>query len=250
MARKYFVLLAVSVVLLSGCSQAMTDSFFAPSVVEVKKLHQETRTLVKAHDTNMTSQHQAMSPEVAAEIGVLKEAFDDKVVLINARADEVHSKVGALVVALAEKFGLGGSFVSWVNDLVGEEIGGVEEKVDGLRDDVEVVENRLAELQTRLATVSAEGVRELELLKGDRDAFLVKLESVAELTAADMEELKGLSTESIMAMLLAAAGAAGAGGLLGKTGKSRGTGEIEKLKDRLDGITTDAALHKKVPGTV
>lgn len=238
-------------VLIGGClvGGCAPDAFFAPSVDEAKQLHLETRVLVEKHDDNMTGQHQAMNPEAADEIGLFKQSFEDEVVRINERAKAVNSKVGAIVRDLIERFGVGGSFLAVVNGLIDE----VQDDVDVVSADVDDVEARLAELKAEtwaaFATVSTESLVELEKLRGDNKAFREKLQAAAKLTDAEMESLKGLSTQELMAMLLAAAGAAGAGGALGKTGKSRGAGEIEKLKDAIDKITTDAALHKAAPDT-
>ena len=48
------------------------------------------------------------------------------------------------------------------------------------------------------------------------------------------EDLKGMSTEEIIALLVAAGSATGLGGLLGKTGKSREHAAIVELQRRLD----------------
>ncbi len=73
------------------------------------------------------------------------------------------------------------------------------------------------------------------------------IESSAASFDAQMSALKEAAdnqTGSLVTMLVMALGAAGAGGVIGKTGKSRGHVDIEKIKDRLDSITTDIALAK------
>ena len=98
-------------------------------------------------------------------------------------------------------------------------------------------EARLAQLDKetllKFAGIEKEHLVELEKLKGDDKAFRAMLQQKAKLTEAEMEALKGFSTDELMAMLLAASGAAAAGGALGKTGRSRAQSQIDAIHARL-----------------
>jgi hypothetical protein len=52
-------------------------------------------------------------------------------------------------------------------------------------------------------------------------------------SALSIEDLKGMSTEEIVAILAAGLGATGAGKVLSKTGKSRASKEIDELKETI-----------------
>jgi len=98
-------------------------------------------------------------------------------------------------------------------------------------------------IQYKLRNVPENLVAELTKLKGDDTAFNDKLQRELQFTNTQMESLKGLSTEEILALLTAAGVATGAGGLTGKalgrasgreaamSGPSRATEALTELRD-------------------
>ena len=85
----------------------------------------------------------------------------------------------------------------------------------------------------------------LSALRDDDQEFRRVLQQDLQLTSAEMEGLKGMSTEQILALLAAAGGAAGIGVAGGRGGKSRATPEIEKLRESVSGITASIERMKK-----
>lgn len=116
---------------LSGCSTAMMDSFFAVSVEEAKDLHNLTRKMVDEHDKKMSAEHTKMHPEAADAISILRQEYETKVAAIQKQADDIHSKVGEnvkMLVAMGLKLATvlggipaGGSVGSLVASAVDEE---------------------------------------------------------------------------------------------------------------------------------
>lgn len=86
-----------------GCTQAMMDATMAQSVNEAKASHRETRQVVSAHDDNMTGQHQAMSPEVADEIALIRAEFTVALDAANARAEAIKSEALMHLTAAAKE---------------------------------------------------------------------------------------------------------------------------------------------------
>ena len=109
----------------------------------------------------------------------------------------------------------------------------LEEKY-AVRTDFAVAKERFNSLSTsmqeKLSQVPESVIQDLTKLKADDEAFRDKLQRELQITDAQMESLKGLSTEEILGLLAAAGVATGAGGALAKTGKSRGSAEIENLR--------------------
>jgi hypothetical protein len=100
--------------------------------------------------------------------------------------------------------------------------------------------------QSKLGEISKDQLARLESLRNDRAKFEEEFRkelSELGLTTAQIkgleEKTKGLSTEQIIGLLVAA----GAGGALGKTGKSRAQPEIEKLKDKIGEIDKQIVKH-------
>lgn len=230
-----------TLLLLSGCSQSTADAFFAETPRESKLLHQQTRNQITAHDENMTRQHKAMSPEAAAAIDKLEADFKAKVAEIEKKAEKVHSKVGEVTQTLINRFAgmaVGEPVASLVGSAVSMEAESRSTEIAAMEADVVLaIDARLAQLseETRLkfSNVRADRLVELEKLKGDDKAFREMLQTEAKLTNAEMDALKGYSTQELMALLLAAGGATAAGGALGKTGRSRAQPQIDSINARL-----------------
>lgn len=130
----------------------------------------------------------------------------------------------------------------------------LEEK-SAVRTDFAVAKEKFNSLSTsmqeKLSQVPESVIQDLTKLKADDEAFRDKLQRELQITDAQMESLKGLSTEEILGLLAAAGAATGAGGALAKTGKSRGAGEIDalrrelaKVEGRLDNRTYSRTTRK------
>ncbi|MHC4071023.1 MAG: hypothetical protein ACYTGS_03155 [Planctomycetota bacterium] len=89
-------------------------------------------------------------------------------------------------------------------------------------------------MQEKLSNVPENVIVELTKLKADEAAFREQLQRELQLTNEEMKALEGMSTEKIMALVLAATGAVGAGGLTGRAvasrGPSRGAKKLEELE--------------------
>lgn len=245
-------------VMLAGCSQAMTDSFFAESVTDSRKFHKVTQEAVKDNYESLSEQHKKMHPEAAADIDKLKAEYAAKFEKLQERNDNIHSAVGEVVRELASRFANlapGGSVASYVAGVVVTASDKAEAKTDKVATDAKDArttmktdaEKARTAMLASFTTVRADTFAKLDSLKEDRAAFEQTLRDEVKLTPEQLENLNGMTTEQIMAMIAAAVGAAGAGGVLAKTGKSRSHGAIDKINERLDTITTDAALEKPSP---
>lgn len=122
------MVLVVSMGMLAGCSQAMTDAFFATSVADSRKFHKEAATALGEHDTNMGRQHTEMHPEAKEGIRRSQAEFEAQMVEVNKRFDQIHSSVGQIVNNLARRFaGLpaGDSIARVMDTVVGTQTGNV-----------------------------------------------------------------------------------------------------------------------------
>lgn len=91
--------------------------------------------------------------------------------------------------------------------------------------------------QTKLAAVDPARLQDLVKLNA-ADPAKLKLEVLNELdkmgvNAEDRKKLEGLSTEELVALIVAAGAGAGGGGLLSKVGKSRASDKIDELNTRV-----------------
>jgi len=156
-------------------------------------------------------------------------------------------------------------------DGIARNIGNIEDKLDKI--DVEVGELKkdkitkdidlaLAKkalesldpaIQDKLRNVPENVIVELTKLKADDAAFREKFQRELQLTDEQMESLKGLTTDKLIALLVATGAATGAGGLTGKawgrasgreaakTGPSRGAEDIDVLRKEI------ARVERKIP---
>ena len=96
------------------------------------------------------------------------------------------------------------------------------------------------ELQGKLANVDVQAATALAGATGDRARFEQLLKDQVKLTESEIAQLSGMSTDDIMALIIAAGGATFAGGALGKTGKSRGQVDIERLREQIEEMKESA----------
>ena len=97
------------------------------------------------------------------------------------------------------------------------------------------------ELRGKLAAISTETQDKLKAAKDDRKEFERILMEEGKLTPEQIENLKGFTTEQILALIAAATGAAGAGAMASRGGKSRSQPEIDELYDKIGDLTTRLA---------
>ena len=244
--------------MLTGCNSRDWPPQWGPVQELVKAAVDKGELDLKDHDKNMTDQHRLMSPEVAAKIDALRENFTKKVEENRekwdaevTRIDALHTKAVAQITrTIARLAGVEGLLpkiegkaeaakdqaTSAANSAAVADAAAAEAK-----DNVDEVRAALASLTTnlrdRLAGASAETFKNLEKLRDDDAAFRQALKDDLELTPAQIEELKGMTPNQILAMLAAAGGAAGIGVAGGKGGKSRSHLDIEKLKDTMASIS-------------
>ncbi|MEE8106106.1 MAG: hypothetical protein V3T86_11285 [Planctomycetota bacterium] len=122
-----------------------------------------------------------------------------------------------------------------------EQIGKVRDVANKASETATAMEKSVAEklatlsdsTRDKFASITATQLEKLTELKGDRAKFDLQLLKIG-LKASEVDDLKGMSTTEIMALLAAA----GAGGALGKTGKSRAQVDVDALKEKL------AAMNK------
>ena len=255
----------------------MTDAFFAETVTDSRQFHQVTYDKIDAHDENMTGQHKAMSPEAAAAIDALRKEFEDKSAALQKRADDIHSSLGEnagelikMGLKLASRFaGLpdGASIAGLLTETVDTKTGELNNVMlasfkEVNTDILEEAKTRSAELnsmnrelearlmqlsektRSNLASTTADTRAKLESLVNDRQQFDDVLRDELKLTSAEIEGLKGMTTNEILALIAAAGGAAGIGIAGGRGGKSRSHGDIEKLKDSIGRLTADIERAK------
>ncbi len=266
MGRCVWVLMVVVFVGVGGCEK-IVDEFVYPSLGNAKRMSQRQLEAIGDQTATLSEQHKLIEPAVAESMDELKTAFDERLAVLQQQTVQERNLVavvGERAAQLALKLGAFPEYTEIENRLVDADEANEEvvEEIEAIRDDTSALDQRTAivardvdairatlqrlDQQTvaKLASVGRETLQELESLKGDGQAFRQKLEAELQLTRAAMDAMRGLSTEEIMALLATAISAAAAGGALGKTGKSRGTVEIEKIKDKLDAVTTDIALAK------
>ncbi len=260
------VLAALALLCACGCEKVI-KSIAYPSYLDAQEMSERELEAIAKHGNDMAKQHEAMGPEAAEAIRASKAEFDEAIFRLQKEAEEQRGTVVGLVANVGSVVAKLGGFPEFevIENLfenvdadareakeerkkVGEETRDLGETTSKLGAKLGAVEKTLAKLDpstiAKLEFVSEETMRALEGLKDEDRAFREKLQSELQLYNAEMAGLTGISVEEILALLVAAGSAAAAGGALGKTGKSRGHVEIEKLKDRIDTITTDIALAK------
>lgn len=276
--KEYWTALPVvgCMVMLAGCNKVI-EAFAYPSIADVKDFARLEAERLEDHDTNMTEQHKKMHPDAATEIDKLKAEFDAKLQANVKKTQAIEGTVTGIIKDAAARFaGLpaGGSVEGFVSKLVGTETDKVRAKTEEVRtamlvnfkdvneDIVDESKARVAEIvkmerdlkarldqlteetRTKLASTTKETFNKLEGLKDDRAAFERTLRDELKLTPAQIEELKGMTTEQILALIAAAGGAAGIGVAGSRGGKSRSHAEIERLKDSVSRLTANIERAK------
>ena len=262
-------LLVMTLVVAAGCEK-IVDEFVYPSLGNAKRMSRRELEAIGDQTETLTEQHKLIAPTVADSIGRLKAVFDERLADLQQKTEQEQSLVavvGERAAQLAVKLGAFPEYTEIESRMTDADQANEQatDEIEALRGDTTELDQRTAivakdvdalraalqqlDQQTvaKLTSVSTQTLKELAALKGDSKAFREKLAAELQLTRSSMDAMKGLSTQEIMALLAAALSAAAAGGALGKTGKSRGSIEIEKLKEKLDAVTTDIALVKPSP---
>lgn len=104
MSKRSWMMFSIVMIvpMLTGCTQAMMDSFFAVSHQEAKNMHQITGKKIDDHDKNMTEQHKAMNPKAAEAIDKLRLEYEMKSAALQKELDDMYSKVGENINKLAD----------------------------------------------------------------------------------------------------------------------------------------------------
>lgn len=248
-----------------GTMTACDPGLMYPNVRYVESLAKNENMRLVEHDKNMTEQHKIQTPQFAAELDAQRELFTQRMgeldkQLAAARAEqdkawaEIFENGGDIVKAGLQIAGVPSVVTDMLMPkidaakteadvamnkamLVGAKVDNVAEAVGNATNKFDEIQKALAELsketRDKFASATQETFNELTALRTDDAKFRSVLQERLQLTNAEMEGLKGMSTEQILAMLAAAGGATMAGGALGKTGKSRGQADIDALKDEL-----------------
>lgn len=269
--QRYWMAIPVvaSIGMLAGCSQMVWDALTLQTNLDAKNLAKVQSEETDALGERISKEHEAQTPELADRFAEIRTEFIEDMEKIGARIDGLKTAHQPFIegVARAVAETVLPVPVSKLLDKIKANIKDLDTEVDtanveraertvvlaSLKDELAAANERLAGLDAgtreNLANVSknTEAMRKLESLQDNDKVFREALQKQANLTDKEMEGLKGLSTEEIMAMLAAAGVAAAGGGALGKTGKSRGHAEIEKLKDAINDITTAAARELPSP---
>lgn len=249
----------------SGCSQKSMDAFFAASVADQREFTKLVIDDIDKHDVNMSTQHKKMHPEAEAEINASRAQFEKDLAKIRADVDNVHSSVGTIIGDVQNNLlrlaGIptGGT----VKDVMvaGDKVinDGLVKQREALLANIAAMEKELTaaakeqleklddETKAKFAGVSDETGKKLMLLRGDQEKFNAALRDELQLTPAQKEQLNGMTTEQILALIAAAGGAAGVGLVGGRSGKSRGALDIEKLKENAAAMKADIERWKPAP---
>lgn len=255
---------------LTGCDPGM----MYPNVNYIEKLARIEKERLDAHEKSNTEQHKIQTPKLAAELEAQRDLFTQRMGELDKQLAEARAEQDK---AWQKIFDNGGDIVK-----AGLQIAGVPSvvtdmlmpKIDAAKDEADVAMNKamlvgakadtvgtaldeiqkaLAELsketRVKFASVTQETFDDLTALRTDDAEFRRVLQERLQLTSTEMEALKGMSTEQILALLAAAGGAAGIGVAGGKTGKSRSEPKMEKLAGELEKLAKEVALRTPVPTT-
>lgn len=254
-------------VIFNGCSR-MNESFFAPTLSDVRAFARLQREQLDAHDANMTEQNKLMSPEAARIIDLLREQFDRYHTDIGIRNTEIEQSVKSVHRTVSDSMAV-------YHNLRGESAS-TREALVGLKLEITTLAEALSEQRARIQEVETSNLRSTESAEKRQrnveelfdntnraisfatettsaefkaalqvtDADRTELRNSINLKVAKLEVLSGMSWEEI-ALIIAAAGAAAAIGLAGgRAGRSRRHAELVSLvslKDQLASTQPDRA---------
>lgn len=187
-----------------GCSTAMKDAWFAETVADSRQFHTVQLNALDVHDVSVTAQHKVQHPEVAIEIQGSRTQFEMELAQNRKDLEAVHSSVAKLISDNA------GMFLTLAERFSGMPSGGIMAAIAGKIDKVE------------------------DTIGVDLSVIEDRLRSELSLTPEDIENMKGMTTEQILAWIASLAASAGIGGVGGsKLGKSRSAEEVLRLNARM-----------------
>lgn len=260
-----YLLFASCLGTLMGCNK---DMLF-PTMGDVKEFSRIDSERHDRHDKAMTDQHKIQTPKLAAEIQAIRDNAKKEFERLDKETAEIESNLLPLMkevpALLAKLLGVPDSVINTLTGKLGPKIAAAQKEADAAMSGVKNNATALRETKVHLATyetalmelsketadkfalATADTIARLDKVREDRAAFEKILRDDLKLSPAEISDLKGMSTEQIMAMIAAAVTAAGIGVAGGRGGKSRSHEDVEKLKNKIAALTANIELHKPAP---
>ncbi len=197
--------------------------------------------------------------QVAKAVGFKIDTAADKAIeAANAKTEEVEVTANDNKEEIATLAGTTDEITKDIGDF-GEKLDKIEVEIGDLKKDkitndidLALAKKTLESLdpatQEKLSNVPENVIVELTKLKADDAAFREQFQRELQLTNEQMESMKGLTTDKLIALLVAAGAATGVGGLTGKfTGKAAATSGPSRGAEKLDQLGKELreALAKK-----
>lgn len=239
----------------------------------IGEVHTGTNTVLTAVDKHDKGDHAGVTKtaqQYAADVEVMKKQLADEMEKLKAAQIDINDitswvQTGLGTAAQIASADYGGALKTvneaWkahaqtraeaaaakkeTDDLIAKRHKEALKEVKETRTELKADLEKLRELYTTLSTdtqaklASFDPARLQDLIKlHAADPAKLKLEVLSELdklgvNAEDRKKLEGLSTEELIALLIAAGAGAGGGGLLSKVGKSREHDKVEELNKRV-----------------
>lgn len=265
-------LAAGAALLTAGCQ----SDLYYPTMGDVKEVARLGREQLDAHDHNMTEQHKAIAPQAAAPIDAQRDLFAARLDQLAHQTEALESKHAALareaLTLAAQVSGLPAALSGSIRESIDPDIEAARDEARGAASDAALVQAGLDELSrgaqqarddlvqvreafddlsddvaARLGQVTQDTLSRLEKLRDQDEEFRRLLREELKLTPADLEALKGMSTEQILALIASAIGAAGIGMFGGRSGKSRAEPRVEKLETKVSDLAEELKLRTPPP---
>jgi len=246
------------------CAVAALSGGCYPTIRDVQEFADKERQALDAHDANVSRSLAAIKPEAAEAIAASREQFERELARLEEETRAIRGEAAQVVAGLAEVglrlAGMPAEIRERITDALSPQIAAAQDEADAagavaqhattVASSAQAEVERLAarveslgeSLREKLAGIDNEAVRLLEQARGNRAEFDRILAERAKLTEAEIAQLRGLTTEDVLALIFAAGGATLAGGALGKTGKSRAQAEIDALRIEI------GAIQRRLPG--
>lgn len=259
--------MAIGTTVLWVFSTGCNPDLMYPTVGYVEKRAALHDKALDKHDEHMAKDHGAMSPEVAAQLAANRAQFTSDLGKIRAEAVAARQQQDQAIKQAVRDLGDFGVNVAKLpgslTDLLMPDINDAKRDARSASEEVRVAnanlsnfvttvkDNKaeLSEARRALAKLSEDTIAKLEEAREDRDQFEQILRAELKFTPDEIEDLKGMTTEQILALLAAAGGAAGIGIAGGRGGKSRAQPEIETLRGDLAKLTENVARRAPVKPT-
>ncbi len=271
---------SVSLVMLAGLASllaiACTPDLYYPTMGDVKQIAEIGRQQLDAHDANMTRQHAVQTPESAAVLEAERARFERELAELGRKTDSLEAAHATLVresIALAARVaalpeGLAQSISGTLLPKIEQtresaqearaEAARVESRADGAVAAVQRTEAEVRKVEGALASLAASLTERLESAGSQHEARMTALRAEVEawrrsvaadlkLTPDQIEQMRGMTTEQIIALIAAALGSAGLGIVGSRTGHSRAEPRIERLEGKVGSLAEEVKLRTPVP---